>query len=91
VFIAVVLAGALIIAAFVINAYRPRVEVEHPSPALVRASGACAQCHRNTQFSVVHEYEMSMHARQKVNCLQCHRPPRTRRARTTTASSSTRG
>jgi hypothetical protein len=74
VFIAVVLAGALIIAAFVINAYRPRVEVDQPSAALVRASGACAQCHGNMQFSVVHEYEMSKHARQKVNCLQCHQP-----------------
>jgi formate-dependent nitrite reductase cytochrome c552 subunit len=26
------------------------------------------------QCSVVHQYEMSMHARKRVNCLDCHQP-----------------
>ncbi|HYV38265.1 MAG TPA: multiheme c-type cytochrome [Gemmataceae bacterium] len=74
VFIALVLAGGLIIAAFVINSYRPREVVDQPTAALVKASGGCAQCHSNMQFSVVHEYELSKHAEMKVNCLQCHQP-----------------
>jgi hypothetical protein len=74
VFIAVVIAGALVVGAFLINSYRPRVVTDQPSAALVRASGGCAQCHANMQYSVVHEYELSKHARENVNCLQCHQP-----------------
>jgi hypothetical protein len=74
VFVAVVLSTGLIVAAFLINAARPRVVTEQPSAALVRASGRCAECHRNQQFAVVHEYELSVHAKQRVNCLECHQP-----------------
>ena len=38
----------------------------------VRASGKCAECHRNNQYSIVHEYEMSNHAQKGVTCLDCH-------------------
>ncbi len=69
VFIAVVIAFALILGAFLINRARPRVETEQPTAALVRATGKCAECHLRTQYSVVHEYEMSMHAQRGVNCL----------------------
>ena len=62
VFLAVVIAFALVMAAFLINRARPGVETEQPSAELVRASGKCAECHARTQYSVVHEYEMSMHA-----------------------------
>lgn len=72
VFIAIVLATALILSAFLINSRRPRVEVQQPSAAFVRASGKCAECHLNTHYSVVHEFEMSAHARKGVNCLDCH-------------------
>ncbi len=74
VFIAVVIAFALIVGAFLINRARPRVETEQPTAALVRASGKCAECHLRTQYSVVHEYEMSTHAQKGVNCLDCHQP-----------------
>jgi hydroxylamine dehydrogenase len=74
VFIAVVIAFALILGAFLINRARPRAETEQPTAALVRATGKCAECHLRTQYSVVHEYEMSMHARKGVNCLECHQP-----------------
>jgi hydroxylamine dehydrogenase len=74
VFIAVVIAFALILGAFLINRARPRVETEQPTAALVRASGKCAECHLRTQYSVVHEYEMSVHAQKGVNCLDCHQP-----------------
>jgi hypothetical protein len=74
VFIAVVIAFALVIGAFLINRARPNTELEKPSAALVRASGKCAECHARTQYSVVHEYEMSMHAAKAVNCLDCHQP-----------------
>ena len=74
VFLAVVIAFALILAAFLLNRARPRVETDQPSADLVRATGKCAECHARTQYSVVHEYEMSAHARKGVNCLDCHQP-----------------
>ncbi len=74
VFIAVVAAFALILAAFLINRARPKVEIEQPTAAFVRASGKCAECHARLQYSVVHEYEMSAHARKGVTCLDCHQP-----------------
>ena len=74
VFIAVVIAFALILAAFLINRARPKVETDQPGADFVRASGKCAECHARLQYSVVHEYEMSKHAAKGVNCLECHQP-----------------
>jgi hypothetical protein len=74
VFIAVVIAFSLIVGAFLINRARPKIETEEPSAELVRATGKCAECHSRTQYAVVHEYEMSLHARKGVNCLDCHQP-----------------
>lgn len=72
VFIAVTLATGLIVSAYLINAWRPSIVVDQPSPAFVRASGKCAECHLNTQYSIVHEFELSAHARKGLNCLDCH-------------------
>lgn len=72
VFIAIVIATALIVSAYLVHSRRPRMEVEQPSAAFVRASGKCAECHLNSQYSVVHEFEMSVHARKGLNCLDCH-------------------
>ena len=74
VFIAVVAAFALIVAAFLINRARPKVETAQPTADFVRASGKCAECHARLQYAVVHQYEMSVHARKGVNCLDCHQP-----------------
>jgi hypothetical protein len=74
VFLAVSIAFALVLAAFLLNRARPKTETEQTSAALVRATGKCAECHSRTQYSVVHEYEMSAHARKGVNCLECHQP-----------------
>src|SRR6185436_1546849 len=74
VFIAVVVAFGLIVAAFLLNRARPRVETDQPTAALVRATGKCAECHTQQQYSVVHEYELSVHAKKGVNCLDCHQP-----------------
>jgi hydroxylamine dehydrogenase len=74
VFIAVLIAFALIAAAFLLNRARPKVETKQPTADMVRATGKCAECHIRTQYSVVHEYEMSMHAQKGVNCLDCHKP-----------------
>jgi hypothetical protein len=48
--------------------------VEQPSAESVRATGKCAECHTAQQYSVVHEYEMSRHARRGITCLDCHQP-----------------
>lgn len=72
VFIAVTISFGLILAAFLVNRARPKVETEQPGSEFVRASGKCAECHSRTQYSIVHEYEMSKHAGKGVNCLDCH-------------------
>src|SRR5262245_24935380 len=72
VFIAVVIACALIVGAFLLNRARPRSETDQPSASFVRASGKCAECHLQQQYSVVHEYELSRHAERGINCLDCH-------------------
>jgi hydroxylamine dehydrogenase len=88
VFVAVVIAFALILSAFLINRARPKVETDQPTADFVRASGKCAECHARLQYSVVHEYEMSAHAKKGVNCLDCHQPAPASRRWITTASSS---
>ena len=72
VFIAVVIAVAMIVAAFMLNNRRPRVETAQPSASNVRASGKCAECHSRETAAIVHEYQMSKHAAKGVNCLDCH-------------------
>jgi hydroxylamine dehydrogenase len=74
VFMALVIAFALILGAFLIQRARPRIEVEQPNADFVRATGKCAECHSRQQYSVVHEYEMSKHAAKGVSCLDCHQP-----------------
>jgi hypothetical protein len=74
VFIAIVIAFALILSAFLVQHARPRIEMDQPNAALVKATGKCAECHAHQQYSVVHEYEMSMHAVKGVTCLDCHQP-----------------
>jgi hypothetical protein len=72
VFIALVIGTAMVVAAYLLNSQRPRVEVEQPSASFIKATGKCAECHRNNQYSIVHEYEMSRHAAKGVTCLDCH-------------------
>jgi len=74
VFIAVTIAFALILGAFLVTRARPKAEIQQPTADFVRASGKCAECHACLQYSVVHEYEMSAHAKHGVNCLDCHQP-----------------
>ncbi|WP_394842378.1 hypothetical protein LZC95_35575 [Pendulispora brunnea] len=74
VFIAVFLGTALIVAALLVNARRPEVERQQPTPALAKATGKCAECHRRETSAVVVEFEESQHAQKGINCLDCHRP-----------------
>jgi hydroxylamine dehydrogenase len=74
VFVAVVIAAALVVSAFLVNSRRPLVEVVQPTAALARAVGKCAECHRQETSAVIHEFEMSAHARKGVTCLDCHAP-----------------
>lgn len=74
VFVAVVLATALLVAAVLFHMERPDVETDQPTPELVRATGKCASCHRDETAAIVEEYERSDHAARGVNCLDCHGP-----------------
>jgi hypothetical protein len=74
VFIAVFLSTAMIVSAFILQSRRPRIEVNRESPALVKATGKCADCHRHETSAVVHEFDMSKHSSAGVNCLDCHQP-----------------
>lgn len=73
-FIGVLVAAALVVSAFLLHSARPARETDQPTAALVRATGKCAQCHRRETGAIVHEFEMSVHAREGVTCLDCHQP-----------------
>ena len=72
VFIALVIGFGLVLAGYLINRQRPAVDTDQPSEAFVKAAGKCADCHTRLQYSVVHEYELSVHAKKGINCLDCH-------------------
>jgi len=74
VFLAVVLSTAMIVSAFMVQSRRPRSEVMRATPALVKATGKCADCHRHETAAVVHEFDMSRHHAAGVTCLDCHQP-----------------
>jgi hydroxylamine dehydrogenase len=74
VFIALVIGFGLVLGGYLVNRQRPQTETGQPSAAFVRATGKCAECHSQQQHSIVHEYELSHHARKGVNCLDCHQP-----------------
>lgn len=79
VFLAVVLATALIVAALLINRARPPVQAAQfkgmaQGAELTRATGKCAECHRQETSAIVHQFEMSKHAAAGVTCLDCHKP-----------------
>jgi hypothetical protein len=74
VFAAVTIGTALVVAAILVNAKRPRAEREQPTSALVEATGKCAECHRRETSAIVDQYERSQHAVKGINCLDCHRP-----------------
>lgn len=74
VFISVFIGTALIVGALIINSFRPEGEVQQPGPQFVRATGKCAECHRKETASIVHQFEMSVHSRENVTCLDCHKP-----------------
>ncbi len=73
VFVAVTLGTALVVAALLVNGHRPRIERDQPSPALVEATGKCAECHRRETSAIIDQFERSKHAVKGVTCLDCHR------------------
>jgi hypothetical protein len=74
VFIAVVMAAAMIVAALLVSSRRPSIEREQPTPMFVEATGKCAECHRHQTPGVVAQFERSRHAAHGVTCLDCHQP-----------------
>jgi hypothetical protein len=74
VFVAVVIGTAMIVAALLVSSHRPSLEREQPTPALVEATGKCAECHRHQTPGVVAQFERSRHAGKGVTCLDCHQP-----------------
>ncbi len=73
VFIAIFIGTAMVLAAMLVNAFRPAAELTGPTPEFVRATGRCAQCHLNETSAIVWQYETSQHAAASVSCFDCHR------------------
>ncbi len=67
-----VFSTSLVVTALIVNSWRPKYQTAQPTAAFVRATGKCAECHMQETSAVVHEYEMSAHARAGVNCMDCH-------------------
>jgi hypothetical protein len=74
VFVALVIGFGLVLAGFLVNRQRPASDTSQGSAAMVRATGKCAECHTEQDYSIVHEYELSAHAGKAINCLDCHQP-----------------
>ncbi len=74
VFIAVFIGTALIVAALILQKARPSSSLGQPSPQFVRAEGKCASCHLRETSAIVHQFQMSKHARVGITCFDCHRP-----------------
>jgi hypothetical protein len=72
VFIAITIGFGLTLAGYLINRQRPSAETGEA--AFTRATGRCAECHIHQHYSVVHEYELSVHAQKNITCLDCHQP-----------------
>ncbi len=72
IFLAIAISGALLVSALLIHRARPRTDTDQPLPELVRATGRCAQCHREETPAVVHQFERSEHSRANVTCYDCH-------------------
>ncbi len=74
IFIAIVIALGMFLGALVLDKSRPVSETNQPNVQMVKASGKCAECHRNETSSIVHQFEGSQHAIKGINCLDCHKP-----------------
>jgi hypothetical protein len=74
VFIAVFLGAALVVAALIVNSERPVSDTSRGSASFTKATGKCAECHRQETAAIVAQYEASKHADVGVSCLECHRP-----------------
>ncbi|MBI1374131.1 MAG: nitrate reductase [Phycisphaera sp.] len=74
VFIATMIATALIVAAFLLHGSRPPTQLDQPSAEFVRATGKCAECHLRETSAIVHQFGRSRHAQLGLTCLECHRP-----------------
>ena len=73
VFVAVLISAALVISAYMVNQHRPPMDTAQPTAEFVKATGKCAECHREETGAVVHQFERSLHARAGINCLDCHK------------------
>jgi cytochrome c553 len=51
VFIAIAIAFALILSAFLFQHALPCIETDQPNASLMKAAGKCAECHRRQQYS----------------------------------------
>lgn len=64
-------AGVLVAGAVLLHSARPGIRGK--SAEQVRASGECANCHRQETGAVVAQFETSAHAAAGITCLDCHR------------------
>ena len=72
VFIAISIGTSLIVAALIVNHQRPPGDTSRSSPQHIKATGKCAECHRQETSAIVHQYETSRHSSANVTCLDCH-------------------
>ena len=72
VFVAVTISSVLLLSAILVHRARHRADADQPLPELVRATGRCAQCHREETPAVVHQFERSEHSRANITCYDCH-------------------
>jgi hypothetical protein len=76
VFIALVIGFGLVLTGFLLNRQRPVSATLQCPAAVVRATGKCAECRTEPDYSIVHQYALSAHAAKGINCLELVGPGR---------------
>lgn len=80
-FLAILIASSLILAAVYLNQKRPAVERKQPSAEFVRATGKCFECHSHETSAITEQYSKSVHAQKGVSCLDCHTPQKNQKSK----------
>ena len=70
VFIAIIIATGLIVSAYLVNSQRPRTVVDQPNAEYVKASGKCAEHHRNARNAQHKQGEAAFWADLGINAPQ---------------------
>ena len=63
---------AVFLMVYDVNSRRPSHETAKLTPQEIKASGECLSCHTRETPGIVKQFRDSLHAKEGLNCLDCH-------------------